>query len=463
MARLPAGSHPTLRRHKARNQGVVTLNGHDHYLGLWPESHRQPPPAVRDAYDRLIALWVANGRRPLDPAAEGPTINEVIVAFLAHAERHYRKPDGARTSEFDNLRHALRPLRQLFGDSPAWEFGPLKLKAVRQRMVEDGLARTLINQRVGQVRRMFRWAAGEELVPVTVYQALATVQGLQKGRSHAREPKPVGPADLAHVEATLPFLMPPVAAMVELQRLSGMRPGEACALRPCDLERSGPVWLYRPPQHKTAHKGKARVVPIGPRAQALLAPYLLGRAAEARCFSPREALARQRERRRAARKTKVQPYQQDRRVSAPKRCPGDGYTPNAYALAVARACLAAAVADLERRRPDLLPPVREAEAGLKTARSEYRKAARAGRRVARAKFREAERLYRGAVAAAARAGGSVEHWHPNQLRHLHGTEVRRRFGLEAAQVALGHSTADVTQVYAERDRALAERVAREVG
>jgi integrase len=57
----------------------------------------------------------------------------------------------------------------------------------------------------------------------------------------------------------------------------------------------------------------------------------------------------------------------------------------------------------------------------------------------------------------------VPHWHPNQLRHAHGTEVRRRFGLEAAQVALGHERADVTQVYAEKNLALAARVAAEIG
>ena len=51
--------------------------------------------------------------------------------------------------------------------------------------------------------------------------------------------------------------------------------------------------------------------------------------------------------------------------------------------------------------------------------------------------------------AAERAG--VPHWHPNQLRHTFATEVRRTHGLEAAQAALGHSKADVTQVYAERD------------
>jgi predicted outer membrane protein len=39
----------------------------------------------------------------------------------------------------------------------------------------------------------------------------------------------------------------------------------------------------------------------------------------------------------------------------------------------------------------------------------------------------------------------------------------QQFVVEAAQVALGHSRADVTQVYAERDLALARRVAAEAG
>ena len=43
------------------------------------------------------------------------------------------------------------------------------------------------------------------------------------------------------------------------------------------------------------------------------------------------------------------------------------------------------------------------------------------------------------------------------------TEIRRRFGLEAAQVILGHSKADVTQIYAERNPGKAIEVALQVG
>jgi hypothetical protein len=41
--------------------------------------------------------------------------------------------------------------------------------------------------------------------------------------------------------------------------------------------------------------------------------------------------------------------------------------------------------------------------------------------------------------------------------------VRREHGLEAAQVILGHSKADITQVYAERDLSKGLQVARAIG
>jgi site-specific recombinase XerC len=49
------------------------------------------------------------------------------------------------------------------------------------------------------------------------------------------------------------------------------------------------------------------------------------------------------------------------------------------------------------------------------------------------------------------------------LRHTFATRVRKQHGLEAAQVLLGHSRADVTQVYAERDEQLAATVATKIG
>ncbi len=70
--------------------------------------------------------------------------------------------------------------------------------------------------------------------------------------------------------------------------------------------------------------------------------------------------------------------------------------------------------------------------------------------------------YRWAISRACEKAG-VPHWYPNQLRHTAATRIRRESGLEAAQVVLGHSKADVTQVYAERNHELARHVMAQQG
>jgi integrase len=57
----------------------------------------------------------------------------------------------------------------------------------------------------------------------------------------------------------------------------------------------------------------------------------------------------------------------------------------------------------------------------------------------------------------------IPHWHPHQLRHAHATEVRKRFGIEAAQVALGHAHVSTTEIYAERNLELGTKVAAHMG
>ncbi len=70
--------------------------------------------------------------------------------------------------------------------------------------------------------------------------------------------------------------------------------------------------------------------------------------------------------------------------------------------------------------------------------------------------------YRRAIARACDEAG-IDGWTPHRLRHTAATTIRRRFGLEAAQVMLGHAQADVTQVYAEVNRDRAFEVAAQIG
>jgi integrase len=183
-------------------------------------------------------------------------------------------PDGQPTSEVDNLRQALRPLRKLYGATPAASFGPLALKALQRHMVGLGWARTHINRQTNRLRHVFKWAAGNELVPGTVPHALAAVNGLRAGRTDAVESAPVKPVPDGILAATLPYLSRHIRAMADLQLLTGMRPGEVCAMRTCDITRAGKVWTYAPTQHKTKHHGHSREIRLGPKAQKLIAPFL---------------------------------------------------------------------------------------------------------------------------------------------------------------------------------------------
>lgn len=54
-------------------------------------------------------------------------------------------------------------------------------------------------------------------------------------------------------------------------------------------------------------------------------------------------------------------------------------------------------------------------------------------------------------------------WHPHQIRHTVGTEIRRRYGIEEARLYLGHATLDATEIYAQEDLDRLARVERAYG
>jgi hypothetical protein len=97
---------PSLRRHKPSSLAVVSLDGKNHYLGTWPAGRRKAPPAVQDAYDRLIAEWLANGRHLPHPdgGTQALTIDSLILAFWRWAETRYRHEDGTTTNELNDYR-----------------------------------------------------------------------------------------------------------------------------------------------------------------------------------------------------------------------------------------------------------------------------------------------------------------------------------------------------------------------
>ena len=424
----PSNHVPKYRKHRASGQAIVNIAGQDHYLG--PHGTK----ASHALYDRLVAEYLSAGRQVIEPAkATTITVVEVLAAFWKHCKVYYVK-DGKPTHERAAFKRIIRDVRKLYGTVPAAEFGPRSLKAVRQTWLDRNQSRRTINQNARRLVGIFRWSASEEMIPVAIPQALGTVSGLKKGRTEAYDPPPIMPVDISVVERTIPHLPEIIRDMVRIQLLTGMRPGEICKLRPADVNRTEDVWEYRPQSHKTEHHGRSRVVFIGPESQAVLKPYLL-RDSLAPCFSPAESIAAFLQAKHETRKTSLSCGNRPgtNRQSNPKKRPSSQYDPGSYRRAIHRAC------------DDAFPP----PGALRKLADETEKAF-------------IERLTDQQKAALVK-WQSDQRWSPNQLRHTAATEIRKKFGLEAAQVILGHAAADITQVYAERDADKAREVVRQMG
>ncbi len=391
--------------HKPSGRAYCRIRGKVVYLGVYGS------PESKTEYGRVVSEFATN---PVATAKVAASISvvELADAYLEHARNYYRGSDGS----LPRIRVAIRSICEHYARKPVDEFGPLALQSVRQRFIDDGLSRGYMNNVVAAIKRIFRWGAAQELVPITTYQALAAVVGLQKGRSEAAEPTPIGPVHDDAVQATLLHTPEVIADMVRLQRLCGCRPAEVCIIRPCDVDTTGEIWVYRPESHKTKYRGRGRMIFVGPQGQDVLQPYLL-RSETDYCFSPIESEKRRLALLHAARKTPLSRGNRPgtNRRKKPKKQPRASYDTYTYRRAVHRAIDRANKVRIEEAADMGIEPV------------------------------------------------LLPRWSPNQLRHSRGTEVRKQFGLEAAQVILGHASADVTQVYAERDAALAVAVAKKTG
>ncbi len=293
---------------------------------------------AQQRYERAIAEWLSNGRRSPIGDREIITVAVLVDRFRSHAATYYVKHDGTPTTEQDNFDRAIAPLLALYADMPVAEFGPRHLRAVRQRMLETGWSRTWINAQVARVRQVFKWGTSHELVPSGVYPALQAVAGLKRGRSAAPEKDPVRPAPEAHVEAVRACVSATIRDMIDVQLLTGCRPDELCRMRAIDIDRSGPVWEYRPAGHKGSHHGHERVIFIGPAAQAII-QRRLSRQATTPLFPPREGHG---EARAADAHARRRPNQQPTPRRTQRRI-RTAYTTDTYRRAIHRACDKAAV------------------------------------------------------------------------------------------------------------------------
>ncbi|HPS54956.1 MAG TPA: site-specific integrase [Sedimentisphaerales bacterium] len=341
------------------------------------------------------------------------SIAQLAKAYSDYANEYYKDHNGITTREVGNIGYALKPLLDVYATIYIEDFGPIKLIEVRNEMIKQNICRKTINQRIGVIKRMFKWAASQQIIPMITYQGLLTVEGLKRNRSTAKESMPVKPIDEKHVYMILDYTTPVVGAMIQIQLLTGMRPSEMLQMKPKDIDRSEQIWHYYPERHKNEYRGHERIVPIGPQGQKILMPFLL-RNENSYCFSPAESEKYRREKLTENRKT---PLSCGNTVGSnqkddPQRKPGEVYDYKGYGKAVTRAIFAARN-DIKSRGGD--PDV------------------------------------------------EMPKWTPYQLRHTAATKTRKLFNYETAGALLGHSNMSATAVYAERNQGLADEAARKLG
>ena len=405
----------------------VVLSGRAIYCG------RPDDPDTQQRYHQAIAEWMAAGKLPApDPASI--TIKELIARFWHYAEGYYRTLTDGRNKELEQFRLALRPLKELYASTPAVEFGPRSLKALQQEMVKMGWCRPYINKQVNRIRHAFRWAVSDELIPSGVLHSLQSVPGLKRGRSEAYEPEKVTPVPMELVDAIKPFVSRQVWAMIQLQLFTAARACEVIQMRPCDIDRTKKIWVYKPEHHKTEHHGFEKKIWIGPRGQQELTPFLL-RNPETYCFPPAEA-ERERRQRLSEQRTTPPAYGNapgTNRKDEPERIAGERYTTDTYRRAIARAC------DQAFAPPE--PLARQTDETM----ADWKKRLTPEQKAELKAWQKAHR------------------WHPHQLRHNAATYLRREFGLEAARIILGHQSAAITEIYAEKDEKEAIEAIMKVG
>ncbi len=286
------------------------------------------------AFEAARRIWEEATRRNRAAPTTGISVDDLCGRFLAYAEVYYR---GG--SESANCTIALRPLREMFGRRPVAELVHADLLAVRDAHVRRGLARETVNRYMRIVtHRLVPWALDESLIRAGTAAELSQVRPLKRNRSAARETEPVRPVADSVVEATLPLLMPNTADMVRVHRLTGMRPGELCAMRWRDIDESGVPWVYRPEHHKNEWRSQPRVVLIGPRAREILGRHRGGE----RPFSPVAAVAERMAAKRAARTSPFYPCRDERYTRAKENAahrPGEAWTTQSYGRAVKEACI----------------------------------------------------------------------------------------------------------------------------
>ena len=332
---------------------------------------------------------------------------DMFVAELADEFLEYHALRLSKT-EVQNYKYAIGYLVELFGSLPVNEITPKKLRSVRDLMVQSGrLCRKTVNSFVTRLVRVFAWGCEEEWVGANVAGALKMIKHLPLGELGTFDHKEREPVPDDVIRRTLPFMPPTLRAMVQIQRLLGLRPNEIFKMRVGDIDttRGNGLWYYVPGSYKTSRFVGKIVFPMGKPEQKLITPYLVDKKPEAAVFSPRTAMEERKAERQADRKTKVTPSKAARdkaRAAKPSRY-SESYNRDSYRQAIEHAIA---------KGNKVLPEDQK-----------------------------------------------IPHWYPYLLRNSAATAIELEHGLDEAQAALGHTSANMTKRYSKAQLKQREKLA----
>lgn len=264
---VPAG----LKLHKASGQYRAWIHGAYRYFG-------KEPSAATQRYGLALS----------GPAPTVPTVALVVAEIQSWADRRY-PPSGRWGGSAKVLRAALRfldttvvvrippkePQSVFLPSLPVAELSCIHLEAVRRQMIDDRKSRNYINAQIRRIQQGFKQMRPLGLVSSAVVADLQALTALPRGHAGVCDTAPVGPVDESTLQAIIPHLSAPMAAVCRILSITGMRVSECLAMRVSMLDTCSDPWVYDlGMKHKGRNSGKAKRIYLGPDSQQILRPLL---------------------------------------------------------------------------------------------------------------------------------------------------------------------------------------------
>jgi integrase len=268
---------PRMSKHSSGQARVRFPGGQTRYLGAFGsiEAHAR--------YAELMREWLANGKQPLGERAPHAsalsyTVGNLLTDYFAWLDQTGRfTKAGKPTSHRKLVKLVLDRFEAFAGAVPVRRLTSHLLVQWRDRIEAEhpDMIRGSINRHVSLVVTALAWGEDRGTVPTATRQSCAAIRPLKLGScgarpEHKRARRAISQQEVEGVIAHCPAR---IGSLMRLQLVSAMRPGEARAIRWCDVSKDGSqgTWTYHVPGGgKTVHHQRRIKYYLGREAQRIL-------------------------------------------------------------------------------------------------------------------------------------------------------------------------------------------------